>query len=73
MDFYAGEQTEIPRCRRKSMTFLHPTSDTASVPKTMEEPTASFSNDFFGVALFSGTGLVISLIAAICNEQGVWL
>jgi len=39
----------------------------------MEEQTTFFSSDFFAVALFSGVGLVISFIAAICNEQGIWL
>jgi hypothetical protein len=55
------------------MTFLQPASNTASVSMAMEEPTTFFSSDFFAVALFGGIGLVISLIAAICNEQGVWL
>jgi hypothetical protein len=36
-------------------------------------PTKFFSNDFFAVALFSGIGLVVSLIAVICSEQGSWL
>lgn len=55
------------------MTFLQSVSNTPSISMAMEEPTTFFSSDFFAVALFSGIGLVISLIAAICNEQGVWL
>lgn len=38
----------------------------------MKEPMKFFSNDFLAVALFSGIGLVVSLIAVICNEQGSW-
>jgi len=41
--------------------------------KSMQEPDEIFSNDFFAVALFSGIGLVVSLIAVICSEQGSWL
>ena len=55
------------------MPFLQPASNTASVFMAMEEPRTFFSSDFFAVALFSGIGLAISLIAATCNEQGVWL
>jgi len=44
---------------------------------TMENPCANppkfFSADFFAVAFFSGVGLVVALIAALCNEQGSWL
>jgi hypothetical protein len=32
----------------------------------MKEPMKFFSNDFLAVALFSGIGLVVSLIAVIC-------
>ncbi len=38
----------------------------------MKEPMKFFSNDFLAVGLFSGIGLVVSLIAVICNEQGSW-
>ena len=38
----------------------------------MKEPMKFFSNDFLAVALFSGIGLVVSLIAVICDEQGSW-
>ena len=38
----------------------------------MKEPMKFFSNDSLAVALFSGIGLVVSLIAVICNEQGSW-
>ena len=39
----------------------------------LEEPVEFFSDEFRAVALFSGIGLVVSLIAAICGVQGVWL
>jgi len=32
-----------------------------------------FSNDLYGVLLFCGIGLLVALIAAFCNERGVWL
>jgi hypothetical protein len=45
----------------------------ATLENLCRNPTKFFSNDFFAVALFSGVGLVISLIAMICGEQGSWL
>lgn len=39
----------------------------------MKDSTKFFSNDFLAVALFSGIGLVVSLITVICSEQGSWL
>jgi hypothetical protein len=32
-----------------------------------------FNDDFFAIAIFSGIGLLVSLIAIICGEQGIWL
>jgi hypothetical protein len=37
-----------------------------------KEPTKYFSNDFPPVAVFSGIGLAVALIAVICREQGSW-
>jgi hypothetical protein len=31
-----------------------------------------FSDEFFAIALFSGIGLLLSLIAIICDQQGIW-
>ena len=31
------------------------------------------SDDFLGVVLFSGIGLLVSLVAVICGVQGVWI
>jgi hypothetical protein len=31
-----------------------------------------FTSEFFAIALFSGIGLIISLIAAVCGERGIW-
>ncbi len=31
-----------------------------------------FNDDFFAIALFSGIGLLVSLTAIICGEQGIW-
>ena len=45
----------------------------ATMENQCRNPTKFFSNDFFAVALFSGIGLVVSLIAVICSEQGSWL
>jgi hypothetical protein len=45
----------------------------AMMENQCRNPTKFFSNDFFAVALFSGIGLVVSLIAVICSEQGSWL
>jgi hypothetical protein len=39
----------------------------------LEEPASFFSDDFRAVALFSGIGLAVTLIAVSCGMQGVWL
>jgi hypothetical protein len=39
----------------------------------LEEPVRLFSDDFRAVALFSGIGLAVTLIAVSCGVQGVWL
>jgi hypothetical protein len=39
----------------------------------LEEPFAFFGDDFRAVALFSGIGLVVALIAVSTGVQGVWL
>lgn len=39
----------------------------------LEEPAWFLSDDFCAVALFSGIGLVVTLIAASCGVPGVWL
>ena len=53
------------------------TLDWATSAAAMENPCRKskkfFSRDFLAVALFSGGGLVITLIAIIFTEQGIWL
>ena len=39
----------------------------------LEEQAGFFSDDFRAVALFSGIGLAVTLIAVSCGVQGVWL
>lgn len=39
----------------------------------MRNLTKYFSNDHSAVLLFSGMGLLVSLIAAFCNERGLWI
>jgi len=39
----------------------------------LEEPPELFSDHFRAVALFSGIGLLVTLIAVSCGVQGVWL
>ena len=39
----------------------------------LEEPAEFFGDDFRAVALFSGIGLVLTLIAVSNGVQGVWL
>ena len=39
----------------------------------LEEPAELLSDDFRAVVLFSGIGLLVSLIAACTGVQGVWL
>ena len=39
----------------------------------LEEPSWLLSDDFCAVALFSGIGLVVALIAVSRGVQGVWL
>jgi len=38
-----------------------------------EEPLPFFGDDFRAAALFSGIGLLVSLIAVSTGVQGVWL
>jgi hypothetical protein len=38
----------------------------------LEKPASRFSDDFMAVALFSGIGLVLTLVAVSCGVQGVW-
>ena len=39
----------------------------------LEEPARYLSDDFRAVALFSGLGLAVTLIAVCNGVQGVWL
>jgi hypothetical protein len=39
----------------------------------LEEPWELLSDDFRAVVLFSGIGLLVSLIAVCTGVQGVWL
>jgi hypothetical protein len=39
----------------------------------LEEPVEFFGDDFRAVVLFSGIGLVLTLIAVSNGVQGVWL
>jgi hypothetical protein len=39
----------------------------------LEEPAEFLSDDFRAVVLFSGIGLLVSLIAVCTGVQGVWL
>jgi hypothetical protein len=39
----------------------------------IKEAASFFTDDFLAVALFSGIGLLVSLIAVFFGEQGVWL
>jgi hypothetical protein len=39
----------------------------------LEEPAELLSSDFRPVVLFSGIGLLVSLIAVCTGVQGVWL
>ena len=39
----------------------------------MRKLTQYISNDHSAVLLFGGIGLLVSLIAAFCNERGLWL
>ena len=39
----------------------------------LDEPAERLGEDFLAVAMFSGIGLVVTLLAASCGVQGVWL
>ena len=39
----------------------------------MQEAARFFTDEFLAVALFSGIGLLVALVAAFFGEQGVWL
>jgi len=38
-----------------------------------DEPVRVFSDEFLAVAMFSGIGLLLTLVAICCGVQGVWL
>jgi hypothetical protein len=38
----------------------------------LEKPARRFSDDFLAVAMFSGIGLLLTLVAVNCGVQGVW-
>ena len=70
------------RNARAASKFATPDWPTSAVGRysqttTMENPYRNslgfFSSDFIAVALFSGIGLAVSLIAIACGEQGSWL
>ena len=52
----------------KTATAISPDANAAG----MQEEARFFADEFLAVALFSGIGLLISLVA-ICIEQGSWL
>jgi hypothetical protein len=39
----------------------------------LDEPAELLGENFLAVAVFSGIGLLLTLVAAICGVQGVWL
>ena len=39
----------------------------------VQAPSKTFTDDFFAIAIFSGVGLLLSLVAIICGQQGLWL
>ena len=39
---------------------------------SLDKPAPRFSDDFIAVALFSGIGLVMTLVAVSCGVQGAW-
>jgi len=39
----------------------------------LREPVRLFSDDFLAVAIFSGIGLVLTLVAISSGVQGVWV
>jgi hypothetical protein len=47
-------------------------SPDATVARTRETP-RFFTDEFLAVALFSAIGLLVSLVAVISGEQGVWI
>jgi hypothetical protein len=68
----ANEQ-EDPNHRSNPMPYASRTQPHGTCEElARNEPTKYFSNDFLAVALFSGIGLAVSLIAVICREQGSW-
>jgi len=45
---------------------------TASIPACSTASTKSDSHQLISIALFSGIGLFVSLVAVILGVQGVW-
>ena len=39
----------------------------------VQGPSKTVTDDFFAIAIFSGVGLLISLVAILCGQQGLWL
>ena len=53
----------------KTATVFFPDASAA----WMQEAARFFTDEFLAVALFSGIGLLVSLVAVFSGEQGVWL
>ena len=39
----------------------------------VQVPSKTLTDDFFAIAIFSGVGLLISLVAILCGQHGLWL
>jgi hypothetical protein len=63
--------------RTRKLEEIMPTTLPLRMPAAntlrMKEQSKLFTSEFYAIALFSGIGLIISLIAAMCGEQGIWL
>jgi hypothetical protein len=49
-----------------------PVSDIASRDSSQASSQAAKNGEFVSIAIFSGLGLLVSLIAVICGVQGAW-
>jgi hypothetical protein len=54
------------------MSTIIPDISRATNVTGLQKALEIFTDDFYAVAIFSGIGLLISLIAIVCGEQGIW-
>jgi len=60
-------------CKELAMTTNTRVDSRDSKAIDVQGPSKTVTDDFFAIAIFSGVGLLISLVAILCGQQGLWL